>query len=277
MIKYKTEETNNETGERFYIDDSDIRYISNTTLLSLYENKEIINAWKERVGEAESDRIRDAAADNGKVIHSEIESYSANPDIACFEQYSPYSQIAINAFYGRVQILSSEETIFFSCKYKPKLRFAGRYDSLVHVPHSTFKVGDGFYWLPEGDYLVDLKTKFKYKTGGKTKGGNIPRMDTAEMILKNLLQGSAYVTAMNLDGANIRGFILVYATKTRCKTVYITSENIAFYWAYYYKLLLDYYQEVKLDISWKDFIVKCDYFFDLETNTLSNQLPTEIY
>jgi hypothetical protein len=186
VINYKTEETDTTTGERFYIDDDDIRYISTTTLLSLYEDKEVINNWKVNVGQDEAERIRDEASNNGKLIHSEIEEYSSNPGIACFEHYSKYAQIAINSFYGKVKILSSEEPIFFSCNYKTKLRFAGRYDSLVHIKHSTFQIGNGYYWLPEGNYLVDLKTKFKYKTGGRTKGGNIPRVDTAQMILKNL-------------------------------------------------------------------------------------------
>lgn len=277
MIEYFGEETNEETGYREYICTNKHRYISETTLLSLYEDTTSLKGWQERLGIEEANRISNEVSGKGKVCHSQIEAYFS-AKTADTTDYFDNTKQAINAFYSKVRPIENEKAIFYSDPLNPVVRVAGRYDSVAYIEAGTFHTLYSDQTIPEGEYVIDLKNKFDYVALGKKKTATIPRVDTVTMILKNLLQGSAYVTILNTRyNRDIKGFILVYATKSKSKLVYLPLEDIAFYWGYQQKLMLDYYGLEKLDMDWKCFAALADFDYDVETNSLSNHLPLTLY
>ena len=69
--------TENIEGKRHYVTPDGNQYISITSLLSEL-SKEGIQKWRERVGEAEANRISTKASRQGTAVHSLCESYIKN-------------------------------------------------------------------------------------------------------------------------------------------------------------------------------------------------------
>lgn len=61
-------------GKRWYITPEGNKYPSITTVLS-HSSKKVIENWKKRVGEEESNRIATTAANSGKLLHKICENY----------------------------------------------------------------------------------------------------------------------------------------------------------------------------------------------------------
>jgi hypothetical protein len=283
---YKSETTNNSTGERFYVDKDNVKYVSTTTLIGYYEDKSGLQAWYNRLGEEEANKVRDASADRGKQVHSYVEDYLkdklATFDISNFEDVGTEHQIidmfnqpmsskiielgerAVNNFYRHTVPVRMEEVVFFSDSVA---RFAGRYDQLLYIPENKFCLANSFDTIPEGNYLVDLKTKNK-----------MPRFDKADYLIKYLLQGSAYVQALKeIEGISVKGFILVFVTSRKCRMMYIDAARLSFYWNHFYNMMLDYYKIKPLDYTWSDIIREANSTYDFTTLDMMDYIPEEIY
>lgn len=76
--------TENVDGSRYYVSPLGERYPSITTVLSNY-NKKGIMEWRNRVGEEKANRISKQATTRGTAVHSVIEKFLKNEDVADLE------------------------------------------------------------------------------------------------------------------------------------------------------------------------------------------------
>ena len=70
-----------ESGKRFYLTPEGNRYPSVTTMLSHF-SRQAISEWRNKVGHEEANKISKAASTRGTRIHSIVEKYLANEDMA---------------------------------------------------------------------------------------------------------------------------------------------------------------------------------------------------
>jgi hypothetical protein len=247
-------------GERIYADDDGELYISNTSLLSKYEDKTGLNDWVARIGKEEADRIRDEASERGTLAHSEIEYYLEHNKYP--ETISKYSKAAIDGFYGCTEIVEMEGLVAFN---DGKVRFAGRFDQLLKIKAGTFRYIDSIQTLPDKLLLCDLKTKAK-----------APSMEFSYMF-KHLLQSSAYVVAKELiDDISIEGVAIIFASPKTCKQVYLSRDNIDYYWDIFYSMLEDYYEITPLTQTWARMIAGAEYCWNERINTFDSKKPIQI-
>jgi len=75
LMNYPTLEQVTLPERRYYLDSDKNEYESATTWLSRHSDKSPIDAWIKRVGQAEADRITNAAVLRGTVCHELIEDY----------------------------------------------------------------------------------------------------------------------------------------------------------------------------------------------------------
>lgn len=266
MINYKTEYIEGD-GNRYYVDNDDNKYISVTTLIKKYEEAQALEAWKLRVGEEESIRIRDESAAVGKDTHAQIENY-LDPNSTGLGEYCAYANLAIDFFYKAVIPHSQEEVLFYEDFIFDEIRWAGRYDQLVYIDNHIFNLCESTDYLNSGLYLVDLKTK-------RT---NIPRVDIADFILKYCIQLGAYKEGLRTyKDIKINGAILVFTTNKKCKVYYLNNEKLDFYWNIFYSMLHDHYiYHTFTTGKWKEWLKQANLIYDLETHRFKSYLPIEI-
>ncbi len=123
-----------ETGEtgRVYITPEGNRYPSITTVLSKTKDDSFLIEWRNRVGEAEANKITKKSADRGTKLHAVCEKYLLNelsdmkirmmmPDIKdFFLQLRPHIDKNVGKVYGLEQAL-----------YSDKYQIAGRTDCIA--------------------------------------------------------------------------------------------------------------------------------------------------
>ena len=124
-------ETKNENGGRRYLTPDGDAYPSVTTILAEYSKKAIME-WRERVGEAEANRVSAQASSRGTRLHSLCEQYLLNelnpmkmssvmPDAKeLFYKIKPKLDDNIGKIYSLEQAL-----------YSDKLKIAGRVDCIA--------------------------------------------------------------------------------------------------------------------------------------------------
>lgn len=247
-------------GERIYIDDDGELYISNTSLLSKYEDKTGLDSWIARIGEEEATRIRDEASERGTLAHSEIEHYLEHN--ICAANFSKYSKVAIDGFYGSTEMVEMEGLVAFN---DGKVRFAGRFDQLLRIKPNTFRYIDSTESVPAKLLLCDLKTKAK-----------APTLEFAYMF-KHLLQSSAYVVAKELiEGISIDGIAIIFASPKTCKQVYLPREHIDYYWNIFYSMLEDYHGIKPITQTWSRMVAGAEYCWDTRANSFSPKTPVQI-
>lgn len=134
---------------RFYVTPSGNRYHSVTTVLSSY-SKDAIEEWRERVGEAEANKISGKASRRGTALHESCEKYLLNsltpmkirgmmPHIKqLFNQLKPHFDLNIGKIYCLEQAL-----------YSDKMKIAGRVDCIA-------------FWNGVLS-VIDFKTSSKFK------------------------------------------------------------------------------------------------------------------
>ncbi len=142
----KTQTT--EQGRR-YLTPSGDAYPSVTTILSEY-NKKAIQAWRQRVGAEEANKISRVAANRGTKVHSLCENYLLNkltelkeqslmPDLKqMFSSIKPIMDERISTVYALEQAL-----------YSDKMKLAGRVDCIAKWNGATS--------------IIDFKTSSKPK------------------------------------------------------------------------------------------------------------------
>jgi ATP-dependent exoDNAse (exonuclease V) beta subunit len=77
---YKPLNRVSENGTRFYVDPSNNKLPSVTTILDKTKDKTFLNEWKKRVGETEAKRISTEAAGLGTLVHTHLEKYILGED-----------------------------------------------------------------------------------------------------------------------------------------------------------------------------------------------------
>jgi genome maintenance exonuclease 1 len=247
-------------GDRVYIDDDGELYISNTSLLSKYEDKTGLDKWIAKLGVEEAERQRDAASERGTLSHTEVEYFLTHNKLP--ENVSKFSKVAIDGFYSSTEIVEMEGLVGYN---DGNVRFAGRFDQLLRIKSGSFRYIDSTETLPDKLLLCDLKTKAK-----------APNLEFAYMF-KHLLQSSAYVVAKELsDDISIDGVAIIFASPQTCKQVYLSRENIEYYWNVFYSLMEDYYKVKPLDKSWARLIAGAEYCWDKHLSAFVPKTPTQI-
>lgn len=79
MPELKQLETDESTGERFYVTPNGVKLPSVTTVLSHFKKKSLIE-WRNRVGNEEADLIMNRAATRGTKFHNIMEAYLTNKE-----------------------------------------------------------------------------------------------------------------------------------------------------------------------------------------------------
>jgi len=135
------------TGARGYEDSEGTFYQSTTSWIDERWDKTHIKKWKERIGEAEADRIRDRAADRGSTLHTTLEAYIRNEpvDPLKMDYLNRSLFVKIKPLVDRIDNIRLIETPLYS----KRLGIAGRPDCIANYDGSLA--------------VIDFKTSIKLK------------------------------------------------------------------------------------------------------------------
>lgn len=149
LPKLKSLETKEENGRRFYLLPSG-RYVPSVTTMLGYFKAQRIQEWRNRVGHAEADKIRNRASTRGTKFHNLLEKYLCNEPVNIItESLMPDMKQAFNdikSTIDRIDNIHYLETPLYS----EKMRLAGRTDVIGEF--------DGVL------SVIDFKTSSKPKT-----------------------------------------------------------------------------------------------------------------
>lgn len=164
-------------------------YPSITTILSATSDKSFLIKWRERIGDAEADRITKEASERGTAVHDYVEKY--------FKQEETFSDFFLKSGLSDepIKIKQPARAIIKECEknkftpyaqevplWHPKLKFAGRVDG-VGLWNNTLSI-------------IDFKTSRKKKYSSTIKNYYI--------------QCTAYAVAHNfLFNTQINNFAIV--------------------------------------------------------------------
>lgn len=253
-----------QSGTRVYTDSAGLEYISCTSLLSLYEDKTGLNAWVKKLGIEASNRERDLAAQRGTIAHKYVEDYLESTDkpTTLLGVDCKFARNAITGFYQYVSPIEMEQLVAFN---DGQVRFAGRFDQLVHVPENTFISSVLGGYVASGRYLVDLKTK------------KLSKPIKQEYIFKHLLQLSAYIVAKEImSGELIDGAMLVFSYPRSSKLLWLPRNRVDYYWGAFHALMKDYFDVEKLTSTWKQMVLRSEYLWDGYILDFCSNAPVEI-
>ncbi len=113
-----------------YYDTPEGKYPSVTTVLNAYQNKEYLERWRTRIGDAEANRITEQAKRRGNAIHKMAELYLKNDP----RWNKDVSIINMESFLQIKPWLDSYVECVYGCEiplYSRKLHVAGTTDSVV--------------------------------------------------------------------------------------------------------------------------------------------------
>lgn len=246
---------------RFYLDDTGREHISVTSLLGPYMDKTALVKWKERIGEAEADKICEERVAIGKEAHTALENY--------FEGIPTNNRYAISAIkhlYRHVTLLSVEEVVFFAHPMNDTASYAGRYDQLVWVPKNTLE--NEYEYIEEGNYIADLKTKRK-----------LPGLDSFSFYVKHLLQASAYYNALKTT-VDVKGFLMVAVGARKVRTFCLDVALLEYYWSLYETLLLDFYGDRRILKQGHSFwynVIDRPLRYDIEVGAYISRYPSVVW
>jgi hypothetical protein len=139
-------ETDESTGERFYLSPNGIRLPSVTTVLSYFKKKSL-SEWRIRIGDEEADKIMNRAATRGTKFHNMMESYLRNESMT-FEGIMPDMKQAFKDMKETLDLIDNIRYIE-SPLYSESLGIAGRTDCIAE-----------FAGIPS---IIDFKTSTKEK------------------------------------------------------------------------------------------------------------------
>lgn len=153
--------TDESTGERFYISPNGMKLPSVTTVLGYFKKKSLIE-WRNRVGNEEADAIMNRAATRGTKFHNMMEAYLRNEE-GFLDGVMPDMKQAFRDMQETLDLIDNIHYIESSL-YSEKLGVAGRTDCIAE-----------FAGVPS---IIDFKTSRKEKK--------------AEWIENYFEQGTAY-------------------------------------------------------------------------------------
>jgi genome maintenance exonuclease 1 len=161
LPELKQLDTDESTGERFYITPNGVKLPSVTTVLSHFKKKSLIE-WRNRIGNTEADIIMNRAATRGTKFHNMMEAYLRNED-GFLEGVMPDMKQSFRDMQETLDLVDNIRYIE-SPLYSEKLGVAGRTDCIAE-----------FAGVPS---IIDFKTSTKEKK--------------AEWIESYFEQGTAY-------------------------------------------------------------------------------------
>ena len=122
----KLEKVTLEDGKRYYLTPEGKKYPSVTTMLS-YFSKDTILEWRKRVGAEEANRISRQASNRGTKLHTIVEKYLNNEDMAID------NPLQLELFKSIMPYLNNIDNIHLQEKYlySNHLRLAGTVDCIA--------------------------------------------------------------------------------------------------------------------------------------------------
>ena len=137
-------------GKRTYILPNGTHAISVTTMLGHFKKK-AIQAWRDRVGHEEANKISNRASTHGTKFHNLLQKYLENTPLPTLLNDSVMPNMK-QAFYDMESTLDRIDNIHYieSSLYSEKMRLAGRIDVIAEF--------DGVL------SVIDFKTSSKVKT-----------------------------------------------------------------------------------------------------------------
>lgn len=181
-------------GKRYYKIPSGVLYPSVTTVMSIY-NKKGIMEWRQRVGEAEANRISGKASRRGTKMHTVCENYLNNTDLGkvmpdimmMFRSIKPWLDDNVNNVHAIEAPL-----------YSNHLRVGGRVDCISEFDGKLS--------------IIDFKTSSKPKTEDKIKN--------------YFMQCSAYaVMYEELTGIPVPRIVIIMAVEGSEPLLFVKKRN----------------------------------------------------
>jgi len=139
-------DTDESTGERFYITPNGVKLPSVTTVLGHFKKKSIIE-WRNRIGNEEADKVMYRASNRGTRFHNMMEGYLRNED-DFLNGVMPDMRQAFNDMKETLDLIDNIRYIE-SPLFSEKLGVAGRTDVIAE-----------FAGVPS---IIDFKTSSKEK------------------------------------------------------------------------------------------------------------------
>ena len=196
MPELKQLETDESTGERFYISPSGKKLPSVTTVLGHFKKKAMIE-WRNRVGHEEADRVSTRASIRGTKFHNMMEGYLRGED-GFLDGVMPDMKQSFNDMKETLDLVDNIHYIE-SPLYSEKLGVAGRTDVIAEFGKTLS--------------IIDFKTSTKQKK---------------EQWIENYFeQGTAYALMYEeLVGLPINQIVILIATDDSDKPqVFIRDKN----------------------------------------------------
>ena len=188
-------QTENINGKRHYVTPDGNKYISITSLLSNL-SKAGIQKWRERVGEAEANKISTKASRQGTGVHSICESYIKNED-GFLDGRMPNE---LELFSSITPLLDRIDNIHVTegAVYSDELQLAGRTDLIAEF---------------DGNLSV-----IDYKTSRKIKNW--------EMCHSYFMQGAFYAHAYEeRTGISINNIVIIMAVENEEPLLFRETKN----------------------------------------------------
>jgi len=146
LPELKQLDTDESTGERFYITPNGVKLPSVTTVLGYFKKKSLIE-WRNRIGNEEADKVMFRASNRGTRFHNMMESYLRNED-DYLNGIMPDMKQSFNDMKETLDLIDNIRYIE-SPLYSEKLGVAGRTDVIAE-----------FAGVPS---IIDFKTSTKEK------------------------------------------------------------------------------------------------------------------
>ena len=188
-------QTENINGKRHYVTPDGNKYISITTLLSNL-SKADIQKWRERVGEAEANKISTKASRQGTGVHNICESYIKN-EYGFLDGRMPNE---IDMFTSIQSLLDCIDNIHCveGALYSDELELAGRTDLIAEFDNELA--------------VIDYKTSRKKKTW--------------EMCHAYFMQGAFYAHAYEeRTGVSVKNVVIIMAVENENPLLFMETKD----------------------------------------------------
>ena len=146
LPELKQLETDESTGERFYLSPSGLLLPSVTTVLSYFKKKSL-EGWRNRIGNEEADKVMFRAANRGTKFHNMMEGYLRNEE-TFLDNVMPDMKQSFKDMKETLDLIDNIRYIE-ACLHSEKLGVAGRTDCIAE-----------FAGVPS---IIDFKTSSKEK------------------------------------------------------------------------------------------------------------------
>lgn len=256
----------NKDGKRYYaFQNEEGIYPSVSTIISMLEDKSFLQAWKDKVGQEEAEKIRKDCASKGNKIHDTIEKNTKIKKKTEKAKLKKDLQRFTDDFISPIKWGGRnlvEHPMIWKDSTKELVGFGGTTDYIAHFRRSLFTVSG---------QIVDIdKALIDWKNPLKTKRPIMQRRDGSEYypLTKYFLQTAAYTAAYNQNigsrGDNNIGInknIVVCNPQDTVKAIHIyycSPVKVFFYWEIFKQLLDCYFNNYDFDWQYLDERIKSE-------------------